>query len=147
VIYNDLYQDSKRNITLDWDRMLSFEGNSAPYIQYTYARCRSILREAGGAPATFDGQQLQADQELAVIKQLARLPEAARRAGAAYAPYIIAEWLYSTAREFARFYRDLSVLKAETPELRAARLALVDATSQGLRNGLALLGIRAPERM
>lgn len=147
VIYNDLYQDSKRNITLDWDRMLSFEGNSAPYIQYTYARCRSILREGGGQPATYDPAQLKADQELAVIKQLARLPETVRRAGDSYAPYIIAEWLYNTAREFARFYRDLSVLKADTPELRAARLALVAATAQGLRNGLALLAIRAPERM
>lgn len=147
VVYNDLYQDSKRNITLDWDRMLSFEGNSAPYIQYTYARCQSILREAGGAPADYDPQQLQADQELAVIKQLARLPDAVRRAGESYAPYVVADWLYSTAREFARFYRDLSVLKADTPEQRAARLALVAATAQGLRNGLALLGIRVPERM
>lgn len=147
VIYNDLYQDSKRNITLDWDRMLSFEGNSAPYIQYTYARCRSILREGGGVPDTFDAQQLQADQELMVIKQLARLPDVVRRAGESYAPYVVAEWLYTTAREFARFYHDLSVLKADTAELRAARLALVAATAQGLRNGLALLAIRAPERM
>jgi arginyl-tRNA synthetase len=146
VIYNDLYQDSKRNITLDWERMLSFEGNSAPYIQYTHARCRSILREAGDRAAT-DVSVLEAEQELAVIKQLARFPDVVRRAGEQYAPYMIAEWLYSTAREFARFYRDLSVLKAATPELRAARLQLVEATATGLQNGLALLGIRAPERM
>lgn len=146
VIYNDLYQDPKRNITLDWERMLSFEGNSAPYIQYTHARCRSILREAGALPP-FDPQQLNAEQEQAVIKQLARLPDAVRRAGSSYAPYVIADWLYTTAREFARFYRDLSVLKAETPEKRAARLHLVNATAQGLKNGLALLGIQAPERM
>lgn len=146
VVYNDLYQDPKRNITLDWERMLSFEGNSAPYIQYTFARCRSILREAGALP-TADLAQLEADQELTVIKQLARFPEAVRRAGQNYAPHVVADWLYTTAREFARFYRDLSVLKAETPELRAARLHLVNATAHGLQNGLALLGIRAPERM
>ncbi len=147
VIYNDLYQDPKRNITLDWERMLSFEGNSAPYLQYTHARCRSILREAGTLPATCDAQLLEAEQELAVLKQLARFPEAVRRAGGNYAPYVIADWLYTTAREFARFYRDLSVLKAATPELRAARLQLVAATAQALANGLALLGIGAPERM
>ncbi len=147
VIYNDLYQDPKRNITLDWERMLSFEGNSAPYLQYTHARCRSILREAGELPATYEPQLLEAEQEVAVLKQLARLPDFVRRAGANYAPYVIADWLFTTAREFARFYRDLSVLKAATPELRAARLQLVAATAQTLQNGLHLLGIAAPERM
>jgi arginyl-tRNA synthetase len=147
VIYNDLYQDSKRNITLDWERMLAFEGNSAPYLQYTYARCRSILREASGLPESYDPQLLTAEQEQTVLKQIARLPDAVRRAGATYAPYVVADWLYTTAREFARFYRDLSVLKADTPELRAARLYLVSATAQALHNGLHLLGIRAPERM
>ncbi|MBV9789656.1 MAG: arginine--tRNA ligase, partial [Chloroflexi bacterium] len=147
VIYNDLYQDSKRNITIDWERMLAFEGNSAPYLQYTHARCCSILREAGALPAEFDATQLQNEQELAVIKQIARFPAVVRRAGESYTPYVIAEWLYATAREFARFYRDHSVLKAETPALRAARLQLVAATAQSLRNGLALLAIKAPERM
>ncbi|GAC1548120.1 MAG: arginine--tRNA ligase [Herpetosiphon sp.] len=156
VIYNDLYQDSRRNISLDWERMLAFEGNSAPYLQYTHARCCSILREAlgersGAEPmrhlAPFDPSMLREPQELAVLKQLARFPESLRRATDAYTPYVIAEWLYATAREFARFYRDLSVLKAASPELRAARLALVGATAQGLRNGLHLLGLAAPERM
>lgn len=147
VIYNDLYQDPKRNITIDWERMLAFEGNSAPYLQYTHARCCSILREAGQVPAEFDTNQLVQEQELAVIKQIARFPAVVRRAGESYAPYVIAEWLYTTAREFARFYRDHSVLKAQTPELRAARLRLVAATAQSLRNGLGLLSIKAPERM
>ncbi len=147
VIYNDLYQDSKRNITLDWDRMLSFEGNSAPYIQYTYARCRSILREAGGLPDSYNPHVLTEEQEQAVLKQIARLPDAVRRAGANYTPYVIADWLYTMAKEFARFYHDIKVLKADTPELRAARLHLVSATAQALHNGLYLLGIRAPERM
>ncbi len=82
-----------------------------------------------------------------MLKQLARMPDAVRRAGDAYAPYHVADWLYTTAREFARFYRAHSVLQAATPQLRAARLRLVAATAQALRNGLALLGIRAPERM
>lgn len=147
VIYNDLYQDPRRNITLDWERMLAFEGNSAPYLQYTHARCRSILREVGDEAAGGDATLLTTDEEVAVLKQLAHLPEAVRRAGETYAPYHIADWLYGTAREFARFYRAHSVLQASSPELRAARLRLVAATAQALRNGLSLLGIQAPERM
>jgi arginyl-tRNA synthetase len=169
VIYNDLYQDPRRNITLDWERMLALEGNSAPYIQYMYARCQSILRKAAETTddrrPTTDDQKLEGaaewsvvgghssallthPSERAVIKQLAKLPAAVREAGARYAPFVVAEWCYDTARAFSGFFRDCPVLKAETPpELRAARLRLVAATAQVLRNGLGLLGLRAPERM
>jgi arginyl-tRNA synthetase len=154
VIYNDLYQDPRRNITLDWERMLALEGNSAPYIQYMYARCRSILRKATEGAQRSNVQTLNVQtllvhpSETAVIKQLAKLPAAVREAGARYAPFVVAEWCYDTARALSGFYRDCPVLKAETPpDLRAARLLLVAATAQALRNGLALLGLRAPERM
>jgi arginyl-tRNA synthetase len=164
VIYNDLYQDTKRNITLDWDRMLALEGNSAPYIQYMHARCRSILRRAeeqgmgdGGWEMgrsssnsqlpTPNSQLLTHPSEIGVVKQLAKLPAAVREAGERYAPFVIAEWLYEMARALSAFYRDCPVLRAETPELRAARLRLVAATAQAFENGLRLLGIRAPERM
>jgi arginyl-tRNA synthetase len=70
-----------------------------------------------------------------------------REAGARYAPFVIAEWCYETARAFSTFYHDCPVLNAETLQLRAARLRLVAATAQALQNGLGLLGIRAPERM
>jgi arginyl-tRNA synthetase len=85
--------------------------------------------------------------ETRLLKHLARLPEALREAGARYAPFVIADWCYTTAREFGVFFEQCPVLKAETPELRAARLALVEATATALKNGLALLGIKAPERM
>ena len=167
VVYNDLYQDPRRNITLDWERMLTLEGNSAPYIQYMYARCRSIIRKAeasvvsspssvasdnqqrtmdNGRPAV-DASLLTHPSEIAVVKQLAKLPGAVREAGARYAPFVIAEWCYETARALSGFYRDCSVLRADTPELRTARLHLVAATAQALKNGLGLLGLRAPERM
>jgi arginyl-tRNA synthetase len=165
VIYNDLYQDTKRNITLDWDRMLALEGNSATYIQYMHARCRSIMRKAWegsgirdqGSAATQaptdprslipHPRLLAHPSEIGVAKQLARLPAAVREAGERYAPFVIAEWLYEMARALSSFYHDCPVLRAETPELRAARLRLVAATAQALANGLGLLGIRAPERM
>ncbi len=169
VIYNDLYQDPRRNITMDWDRMLALEGNAAPYIQYMYARCRSILRRAvsenqgtnahpdQGSPSSMvncqlsivngDPSLLTHPAEEALIKRLARLPEIVREAGARLAPFVVAEWCYETARALSAFYRDCQVLKAETPELRAARMRLVAATAQALKNGLALLSIRVPERM
>jgi arginyl-tRNA synthetase len=152
VIYNDLYQDPRRTITLDWERMLSLQGNSAPYIQYMHARCRSILRKAdterqNGHQPPADTALLTHQSEIALVKQLARLPGAVRAAGARYAPFLLAEWCYETARATAAFYRDCPVLAAATAALRDARLRLVAATAQSLSNGLQLLGIAAPERM
>jgi len=155
VVYNDLYQDPRRNITLDWDRMLALEGNSSTYIQYMYARCKSILRNAteelqpsvGHENTALSAALLTHPSEAALIKQLARLPGAVREAADRYAPFVVGEWCYETARALSGFYRDCSVLKAETPELRVARLRLVAATAQALKNGLALLVIRVPERM
>ncbi len=155
VIYNDLYQDTRRNITLDWERMLSIEGNSATYLQYSYARCRSILRKAD-LPPDFVGllpvehsatDMLNHPSEQQLIKHMARLPAAIRDTGKRYAPFVLADWCYTTAREFGVFFEQCSVLKATTPELRQARLLLVAATAQALKNGLRLLGIQAPERM
>lgn len=151
VIYHDLYQGPERGIRFDWDKMLSFEGNTALYIQYTYARCRSILRKAGpesaAAFASADIGLLTAPEEQSVLKQLSRMPHAVREAGEKFLPATVADWTYNLAREFARFYHEHPVLEAETPERRAARLALVEAVSQGLKNGLSLLGIGAPQRM
>ena len=149
IIYNDLYQDPNRQIRFDWDTMLSFDGNSAPYIQYMHARVRSIIRKAGDLPdlATTDFGGLILPEEQAVIKWLARFPQVVRRAGTEFSPSLIADWTYNVAREFSRFYNVAQVLEAETPELRAARLGLVAAVAQGLRNGLSILGITAPERM
>lgn len=178
VIYNDLYQDPRRNITLDWDRMLATEGNSATYLQYTHARCCSIVRKA--RLATDDEHQAIAEAEIAdsssqevpdfdvlppttaistyaalllhpteqqLLRHLARFPLVVREAAERYAPSVIATWCYTTAREFGVFFEQCPVLRAETAELRQARLLLVRATAIALKNGLHLLGIQAPERM
>jgi arginyl-tRNA synthetase len=147
VIYNDLSQSPRRTITLDWDTMLSLDGNSAPYIQYMHARARSILRRATDEHQPADPTIPIEPSELALIKQLAQLPQAIRAAGTEFAPSEIATWAYDTARAFSAFYRDCPVLQAPDPHTRAARLRLVSTTAQSLENGLALLGIKMPERM
>ena len=146
LVYNDLYQDRRRDIVFDWDAMLSFEGNTAPYIQYTHTRCASVLEKGGGVPAAYDAALLLEPAEQALVKQLAGLPGVVRRAAAEYAPHVVAEWLYETAREFSRLWRDVSILQAPAG-VREARLGLVAGVGQGLRNGLRLLGIEAPTRM
>ena len=149
VIYADLFQGPDRNIAFDWDKILSNDGNTAAYIQYTHARCRSILRKAGNDAAA-SGETtalLVTPEEQSVLKQLAKMPQAVREAGEKFLPASVAEWTYTLAREFARFYHEHSVLEAPSAELRQARLALVAVVAQGLKNGLALLGIGAPERM
>lgn len=148
VIYNDLHQDPRRTIALDWDRMLTLQGDSAPYIQYMHARCCSILRRAEGqTPAVGDPALLGHPAETALLKELARLPAALRAAGERFAPATLAEWCYDAARATATFYRDCPILAAPTAELRAARLRLVAATAHALSNGLRLLGIAAPEQL
>ena len=150
VVYNDLHQDPRRNLVLDWDRMLALDGDSAAYVQYMHARCRSILRRwEGDAPSsdpTIAGLLLH-PAEQALAKQIGRLPMASREAAAEHALVPVAGWCHSTARAFAAFYRDCPVLIADDPNLRAARLRLVGATALALANGLHVLGISAPERM
>lgn len=150
VIYADLFQGPGRDIVFDWDRILKPEGNTAMYIQYAHARCRSILRKASITPLAPEaaGALLTHTAEQAVVKQLMRLPHAVREAGDKYLPATVADWTYNLAKEFASFYEECPVLKDDVPaETRAARLALVEATAQGLKCGLALLGIGAPERV
>jgi arginyl-tRNA synthetase len=150
VIYADLYQGPERGIKFDWDKILANEGNTGAYLQYTHARCRSILRKAGApGPGALAPQAklLIEPSEQAVLKHLSRFPQAVREAGANFAPSTVADWTYNLAKGFNDFYHNHQVLKAETPELRDARLALVAAVAQGIKNGLGLLGIGAPERM
>ncbi len=156
VVYNDLRQDPRRNLVLDWDRMLALDGDSAAYVQYMHARCRSILRRrenwegAGGAPPASDPTDawlLLHPAEQALAKQIGRLPPATREAAAEHALVPVAAWCHTTARAFAAFYRDCPVLIADNPNLRAARLRLVSATAVALSNGLHILGISAPARM
>jgi len=143
--YNDLSQNRQSDIAFNWDKMLSFEGNSGPYLQYTYARLRSILRKADKV-GDFDPAPLVDEASLDIMLKLAMYPEAIRAVTENYFPHYLANYLYDLARAMNSYYEKEPVLKAE-PALRDARIHLVQAVSDVLRTGLSLLGIGVVEKM
>lgn len=149
IKYADLSQNRVKNIVFEWDRMLALDGDSAPYLQYTYVRARGIMRK-GAAPYPTGGIDIRATEtpeEWALIKHLARFPEAVREATRTYHPHVVANYLYHLAQAFHAFYHQAPVLQAADEPLRDSRMALVRATAQVMRTGLGLLGIQVPERM
>lgn len=139
--------DPMKPVVFTWDRVLNFEKNSAPYIQYSHARACSILRKASRKPKNPDYSLLKDPLEHDLTLMLARFPEVFVEAAESLKPNLIADFVNALADKFNTFYTALPVIKAEPPELSDARLALVEATWIVLRNALTLLGIEAPERM
>ncbi|PJC36476.1 arginine--tRNA ligase [Candidatus Peregrinibacteria bacterium CG_4_9_14_0_2_um_filter_53_11] len=148
--YAVLAQNPTTDITFTWDKMLSLEGNSSPYLQYSVARAHSILRKAeeeGGEVVPADQiAELTENAELTVARLLPRYPEVLVHATNELRPNLVANYLFELASAFNSFYGNVHVLKAE-PKLRARRLILVEATAQVLKNGLKLFGIETPEEM
>lgn len=148
VKWADLSQTRTKDVLFDWDKMLNMQGDSAPYLQYAYVRIASILRKAAVVePAAIDPALLREEPTVALIKALARFPEAVASTAEGYFPHLVATYLISLARDFSSFYKQVPVLQAESPELVAARLELCRMTGQVLHRGLGLLGIECPERM
>lgn len=150
--YADLSQTRTKNIAFDWDRMLSLDGDTAPYLQMAYVRTRSVLRIAEArlavSPgASVDGALLSQPSERELLLQLALYPEVVREAGDTFYPHLIANHVYRISQTFSAFWRDVPVLRAESPELLEARLFLVRAVGDTIRGGLRLLGIECPEQM
>ncbi len=150
--YAMLARDSNKVIVFDPEEALSFDGHAAPYIQYAHARACRILENAGITDAKFEKALSALDfgetaaEELSLLQSVAALPEVVQRAAAEYRPLHVTNYVYELAKTFNDFYHACPVLKAAEP-VRTARLALVAATRTTLRNGLALLGIEAPEVM
>ena len=137
----------EKTIVFDWDRALSFEGNNAPYLQYTHARCCSIFRKAGIKDVrTYDTSLLKEDKEIALLRKLSEFPELVQKAAREMRPHYVATYAYELCDAFNEFYQFVPVLKAGE-KTRQARLAVVLAVRQTLANALHLLGIDAPEKM
>ncbi len=143
--YNDLFQNRQTDIVFDWQKMLSFEGNSGPYLQYSYVRLQSILRKAGELKA-FKPEFLREKEELEILKELIKFPEIIKEVSEKFQINLLAKHLYDLAGLINTFYEKFPVLKAEKG-VKAARLALIKAATIVLKNGLNLLGIEVVERM
>ncbi len=146
VRYNIIKIQPEKDIVFRWDDALNFEGNSAPFIQYSHARACSILSKEK-PDSNINADLLSNPQEILLIKMLARFPDVIDESVSKNRPNILASYLYETASQFNQFYRDCPVLKARNSDLKRARLSLVDSFRIVVRNGLNLLGIEAPEEM
>jgi arginyl-tRNA synthetase len=147
IRYADLSQNPQSDVTFSWDKMLSLEGNTAPYLMYSYARCRSIQRKGGVSAPTVAGMDLSDPHSRALAVHLARFPEAVASSLGSYRPNLLCDYLFEAANIFNRFYREIPVLSADTDEARTARLALVEATARVLSRGFSLVGIVPLDRM
>ena len=145
VKYAELSIDRVKDYVFDWSHMLSFDGNTGPYLQYAYARARAVLRKAPG----YSGGKLApghpAEHALALL--VLDYPNAFMEAVESYAPHKLCAYLYAVAQAFASFYEECPILKAGDRTVRDSRLALTEATTVILRDALGLLGIQAMERL
>jgi len=147
IKYFDLSHNRKSDIVFTWDNALSFDGDTGPYIQYTHARLKSILRKAKSSKISLPNTVKMEEKERALVVRILRFPEAITDALADYAPHIIAGYVFVLAKTTNDFYHACPVLTEEHEEIRQFRLALVDAAATTLKKGLYLLGIDAPEEM
>ncbi len=146
--YADLSTDRIKDYVFDWDRMLAFEGNTAPYLQYAHARICSIFRRAGVGRSDVRGSaiELGAPQERDLAQRVLAYPTALDETLATYSPHKLCTYLFELAQEFMSFYEHCPVMQAEEPT-RTSRLALCDVTARTLEHALGLLGIGAPTAM
>jgi arginyl-tRNA synthetase len=148
VKYADLSPHRQTDYVFSWDKMLSFQGNTAPYLQYSYVRIRSIFRKAEAAGVTASGAAIAITEpsERTLVIKLLLFGEVLPQALADFRPNLLATYLYELASTFHSFFEACPVLKSEG-EVRASRLALCELSARTLRTGLDLLGIDCPERM
>jgi arginyl-tRNA synthetase len=151
VKYADLSQNRTSDYVFNWDKMVAMDGNTATYMQYAYARVRSIFRKSGEKDERFRSDppevSLSMPAERALALQLLRLSESLEAAGIEYKPNLITGYLWDLAKAYSNFYDSCPVLKAESVSLRQSRLLLCDLTARVIQKGLQLLGIQTIERM
>ena len=147
--YFILKVDPRKNMLFNPEESIDFNGNTGPFIQYTYARIQSVLRkaEANHTAQDFSGVKTLNDKELALIQRLADFPAAVRQAGNDFSPAVIANYAYSLACDFNSFYHDYSILNESDADVRALRLTLSATVAKVIRSAMALLGIEVPNRM
>ena len=147
IRYADLSQNPQTDVTFDWDKILSLEGNTAPFLMYSYARAKSILRKGGVTSPSVEELQINDDVERDLALLMLQFPIQVQAATSSHRPNILCEYLYALASSFNRFYFSNPVLTAADPKVKAARLSMVEATLRVMEKGFSILGIRALDRM
>ncbi len=141
--------DPRKNMTFNPKESIDFNGNTGPFIQYTYARIRSVLRKAADAGYKPEGYDtvVPNDKEISLIQHLADYPSVVAEAGRSYSPALIANYVYDLVKEYNQFYHDYSILNETDDAVRSMRLALSAEVAEVVKSGMGLLGIEVPERM
>ena len=152
IVFADLAKERAGDVEFDWDRLLSFEGDTGPYCQYQHARIASIVRKAGVDLAGADASRLATDEEWAVALLVAEFPEKVRKAREKNEPCVVATYCIDLCRAFSSWYaqgsKDASLkVNCDDEATAKARLSLARCAQQTLANGLFLVGLEAPEEM
>ena len=145
--YFILKVDPRKNMLFNPEESIDFNGNTGPFIQYTFARIQSVLRKAESSPASSVSIKQLEEKELTLIQRLCEYPVVVRTAGDNFSPAVICNYAYDLACEFNSFYHDLSILNEKDEQKRALRLLLAKNVAKVLRSAMGLLGIEMPERM
>ena len=145
--YFILKVDARKNMLFNPEESIDFNGNTGPFIQYTYARIQSILRKAGEQTAVLPAAYKPSTKEVDLIQKISEYGAAVEQAGKDYSPSGIANYCYELTKAFNQFYHDYSILNADTEEEKQFRLVLARNVGKTIKNGMALLGIEVPERM
>ena len=148
--YFILKVDPRKNMTFNPKESIDFNGNTGPFVQYTYARIRSVLRkaEADSLSLTFNADNVSPnDKEVSLIQRLADFPTIVEEAGRTYSPALVANYVYELVKEYNQFYHDYSILKESDIDVRSFRLKLSATVAEIVKRGFWMLGIEVPERM
>lgn len=146
VIFHDLSNQLIRDVRFNWDEVLNFDGMTAPYIQYTYARSKSILRKAQNDNPNVDLTYLTDNISFELVKKLGEYPEIIKDAATRFEPCMIARYVYNLSNLFNKFYHECRIL-SEKDDVKNARIVLVDVVQRVIRDSMSLLGIECPEEM
>lgn len=148
IMFNDLYNQRIKDVTFSWEKILNFDGETGPYVQYTHARATSVLKKAGVTQVeeTIDYSVLTDEASMALLKELIRFPQVVVDASEKFEPFVISRYSVAVAQAFNKFYHDCQI-NVDDERIKMARLKLVVLTKKVIKDSLELLGIGSPEQM
>ena len=146
IIFNDLYNQRMKDVIFDWNKLLNFDGETGPYVQYTYARASSVLRKIGEVPDTIDYTLLTDEASIGLLKEIERYPQVIKDAAERYEPSVIARYSIDLAHAFNKFYHECQI-NVEDETTKYTRTNVVKIARYIIKDALSLLGIQCPEQM